>query len=109
AKPWQGLRLSLADRDAAGITHTPLEKVGPRCISSSTVYLDDVLVPEDRLVGDPHMGWRHLVDTLNTERLVTAAGCIATADIALQLACDYAGERIAFGRPIGTNPGIQFP
>lgn len=55
------------------------------------------------------MGWRHLLDTLNTERLVTAAGCLATAEIALQIASDYARERIVFGRPIGSNQGIQFP
>jgi acyl-CoA dehydrogenase len=108
-KRWQGLSLFLVDRDAEGVTHTPLEKVGTNCISSSTVYFDNVVVPEERLVGEQDMGWRHLVDTLNTERLVTAAGCIATADIALQIACDYASERIVFGRAIGANQGIQFP
>jgi acyl-CoA dehydrogenase len=105
----QGLSLFLVDRDADGVSHTPLEKVGTNCISSSTVYFDNVAVPEDRLVGERDKGWRHLLDTLNTERLVTAAGCLATADIALRIACDYGRERIVFGRPIGSNQGIQFP
>ena len=106
---WKGLSLFLIDRDAPGVTFTPLDKVGTRCISSSTVYFDGVEVPTDRLVGELDMGWRHLVDTLNTERLVTAAGCLATADLALQIASDYAKQRVVFGQPIGSRQGIQFP
>jgi acyl-CoA dehydrogenase len=105
----QGLSLFVIDRDAPGVTHAPLPKVGTHCISASSVYFDDVEVPEDRLIGEPDIGWRHLVDTLNTERLVTAAGCLATADLALKIASDYASERVVFGRPIGSNQGIQFP
>ena len=106
---WQGLSLFVIDTNSPGLTHAPLEKVGTRCISSSAVYFDGVEVPEDRLVGELDMGWRHLLDTLNTERLVTAAGCLATADLALRIASDYAKERVVFGRPIGSNQGIQFP
>jgi acyl-CoA dehydrogenase len=106
---WQGLSLFVIDTDTPGLTHAPLEKVGTHCIPSSSVYFDDVEVPEERLVGEVDMGWRHLVDTLNTERLVTAAGCLATSDLALKIASDYATERVVFGRPIGSNQGIQFP
>jgi acyl-CoA dehydrogenase len=100
----EGLSLFLVDRDADGVTYAPLEKVGTNCISSSTVYFDNVQVPTERLVGEQDQGWRHLVDTLNTERLVTAAGCLA-----LGIATEYASTRIVFGRPIGSNQGIQFP
>jgi acyl-CoA dehydrogenase len=106
---WKGLSLFLIDRDAAGVSFAPLDKVGTRCISSSSVFFDDVEVAGDRLIGEIDMGWRHLLDTLNTERLVTAAGCLATADLALRFASEYASERVVFGRPIGANQGIQFP
>lgn len=104
-----GLSLFVIDRDSPGVTHAPLPKVGTHCISASSVYFDDVEVPEDRLIGEPDQGWRHLVDTLNTERLVTAAGCLATADLALNIASRYASERVVFGRATGSNQGIQFP
>ena len=104
-----GLSLFLVDRDAIGVTFAPLEKVGTHCISSSTIWFDNVEVPDHRLIGEPDQGWVQLVDTLNTERLVTAAGCLATADLALEIASKYARERVVFGRPIGTNQGIQFP
>lgn len=109
ARRWEGLSLFLIDRDAQGVSHSPLEKLGTNCISSSTVYFDDVEVPADRLVGEPDLGWRHLLDTLNTERLVTAAGCLGTADLALEIATEYARSRVVFGRPIGANQGVQFP
>ena len=104
-----GLSLFVIDRDAPGVTFTPIGKVGTRCISSCAVYFDDVHVPADRLVGDLDQGWRHLVDTLNTERLVTAAGCLATADLAIDIATDYAKQRVVFGSPIGARQAIQFP
>ena len=73
------------------------------------MWFEDVRIPLDHLIGVEDMGWKHLTDTLNTERLVTAAGCIATADLALGIASKYAGERVVFGRAIGSNQGIQFP
>jgi acyl-CoA dehydrogenase len=106
---WKGLSLFLIDRDAPGVSYTPLDKVGTRCISSSAIYFDDVEVPEERLIGELDMGWRHLLDTLNTERLVTAAGCLATAELVLGIASDYAKARVVFGQPIGSRQGIQFP
>lgn len=106
---WKGLSLFLVDRDAEGVSYAPLEKLGTNCINSSTVYFDGVEVPAEHIIGDRDLGWRHLLDTLNTERLVTAAGCLATADLALEIASEYARHRIVFGRPIGSNQGIQFP
>jgi acyl-CoA dehydrogenase len=105
----RGLSLFLIDRDAPGVTFTPLEKVGTHCISSSSVYFDEVDVPSRRLIGQVDMGWHHLLDTLNSERLVTAAGCLATAELAMEIATEYAKQRVVFGRAIGSNQGIQFP
>jgi acyl-CoA dehydrogenase len=104
-----GLSLLVIDTSATGITFTPLEKVGTNCLSASIVSFDDVRVPVTQLVGTEHRGWPHLLDTLNSERLVTAAGCVAAADLALALACRYSREREVFGRPIGANQAIQFP
>jgi len=104
-----GISLFLADTQVEGLSYHPLEKVGTRCLHSCMVYFDDVRVPADELVGEEGKGWAYILDTLNSERVVTAAGCIAAADIALKLACDYAGKRAVFDRPIGANQGIQFP
>ena len=108
-RKWKGLSLFLVPTETLGITHAPLPKVGTCTLPSSTMWFEDVRIPLDHLIGVEDMGWKHLTDTLNTERLVTAAGCIATADLALGIASKYAGERVVFGRAIGSNQGIQFP
>lgn len=104
-----GLSLFLADTKAEGLSYQPIDKVGTHCIDSFTVFLDDVRVPLEELVGEEGQGWSYILDTLNSERIVTASGCLATADIALRLASEYASERVVFGRPIGAYQGIQFP
>lgn len=104
-----GLSLFLVDPHTPGITYQPLEKVGTHCVSSSMVFLDELVVPSSSIVGEEGQGWKYLVDTLNSERIVTTAGCIATADLALKIAIEYAKNRVVFGQPIGKQQGIQFP
>ena len=104
-----GLSLLVADLPSEGLTYQSMEKLGTRCINSCQVFFDDVRVPVDGLVGEEGKGWGYILDTLNSERIVTAAGCLATGDIALRLATDYARDRVVFNRPIGANQGIQFP
>jgi acyl-CoA dehydrogenase len=104
-----GLSLLVIETAADGVSFSPIEKLGTHTLSASIVNFENVRVDETRLVGIENDGWRHLLDTLNSERLVTAAGCLATADIALGCACDYARERVVFGRPIGANQAIQHP
>jgi acyl-CoA dehydrogenase len=105
-----GLSLFLVPKDLPGITSAPIEKMGTHCLRSDTVFFDGVLVPPDALLGERDRGWHHLIDTLNTERMVTAAGCVATVDLALDIAVRYSTQRKVFGdTPIGAYQGLQFP
>lgn len=62
------------------------------------------------LIGTLHRGWNELLDVLNTERIVTTAGCVASGRLATRLGVEYAKERKVFrGTPIGAYQGIQFP
>lgn len=104
-----GLSLFLVDPSAPGVSFQPLEKVGTHCVSASMVFFDELVVPRSSLIGEEGQGWKYLVDTLNSERIVTTAGCIATAELALKLAVEYAKSRVVFGQAIGKHQGIQFP
>jgi acyl-CoA dehydrogenase len=66
-------------------------------------------VPEDALVGHEGMGFRHILDGMNAERILIASECIGDGRFFLDRAVDYANQREVFGRPIGANQGVQFP
>ena len=95
---------------AAGtLSYTPIPKMGSNILYSSQVFFDDVRVPAHRVLGEVDEGFRVLWDVLNPERIIAAAGGVGGADAALQVASDYARERVVFGRPIGANQSISFP
>ena len=105
-----GISLFMIDRDREGITHRAVDKLGTRTLPSSLIFFDNVRVDPTELVGTLHGGFRELLDVLNTERIVTTAGLVGTADLATRLAINYANERKIFaGRPIGSYQAIQFP
>jgi acyl-CoA dehydrogenase len=108
AKKSDGMSVFLIDvREAKGITIRPI----PTMMNHSTteVFFDDVLVPADALVGVEGMGFRHILDGMNAERILIASECIGDGRFFLDRAVDYATTRQVFGRPIGANQGVQFP
>jgi len=108
-RPSSGMTLFLVDTRSPGIERSLIEKLGTNCMTSSSVYLTDVIVPAEDRIGDEGAGWRILVDTLNIERIITTSGAVGAGKLALDLAARYANQRVVFGRPISTNQGVQFP
>jgi acyl-CoA dehydrogenase len=109
-KKTDGISLFLVDTKDPAITTRPIEKVGTHCVRSDEVFIENLRVHKDNLIGEEGKGWRYLVDTLNAERIVTTAGLIGTGKLATQLAVDYSKERVVFNNtPIGAYQGIQFP
>jgi acyl-CoA dehydrogenase len=104
-----GLSLFVVEAGAEGITSAPMAKLGTHCLSTAMMFLDDVFVPEDAVVGELDNGWKVLVDSLNVERIITTAAAVGAGELALSLAVEYARERVVFGRPIGANQAISFP
>ena len=90
-----------------GLTINPI----PTMMNHNTneVFFDDVEIPADALIGTEGMGFRHILDGMNAERILIAAECIGDGRFFLDKASDYANERQVFGRPIGMNQGVQFP
>ncbi len=105
-----GLSVFILDlRDALG---TGLEVRPIRTMinhATTEVFLDDLRIPADALVGEEGKGFRYILDGMNAERVLIGAECIGDARWFIATAADYARERKVFGRPIGQNQGIQFP
>jgi acyl-CoA dehydrogenase len=105
-----GISLFLIDTDREGLSHQAIDKVGTNTLPSSSIFFEDVRVEGHELMGNLDGGFRQLLDVLNTERIVTTAGLVATAELAIRLAVDYAKDRKIFkGQPIGSYQGVQFP
>jgi acyl-CoA dehydrogenase len=107
-KKTDGMSVFLVDlRGASGITIRPI----PTMMNHNTteVFFDDALIPLDALVGTEGMGFRHILDGMNAERILIASECIGDGRFFLDRAVAYANSRKVFGRPIGTNQGVQFP
>ena len=77
--------------------------------ASDTALLafQDVRVPADALLGEEGKGFYHIMWELQGERLIGAAGCVAGAQRCFDRTLEYAGERSAFGRPIGRFQAIR--
>jgi acyl-CoA dehydrogenase len=77
--------------------------------ATTEIFLDRVLVPNEDLVGEEGRGFRYILDGMNAERVLIAAECIGDGRWFVEKATAYANERVVFGRPIGSNQGVQFP
>jgi alkylation response protein AidB-like acyl-CoA dehydrogenase len=104
-----GMSVFLVDMKAAGerLTIRPIATMMNH--ATTEVFLDDVEVPADALVGEEGEGFRYILDGMNAERILLAAECIGDGRWFVEKAVRYANERVVFGRPIGANQGVQFP
>ncbi|MFA5882430.1 MAG: acyl-CoA dehydrogenase family protein, partial [Acidimicrobiia bacterium] len=99
--PVHGVTMFLVPTDAPGVTVRAIDTFGIRGCSTCEVFLDDVLVDADAVLGDVDRGMRQVFATINREGLNAAAACLGAGRGALDLAVAYAKEREVFGKPIG--------
>jgi len=109
AKPHQGLSLFYTDLDRSRIEVRRIPKMGRKAVDSNAVFIDNLEIPADDLVGEEGKGFTYLLHGLNPERVLFAAESVGLGRAALRKATAYAKERVVFGRPIGQNQGIQHP
>lgn len=103
------LSLFVVDVDAPGFSKQliPVEIVAPE--KQYTLFLDDVFVPGDRLLGHEGDGLRQAFTGLNPERIMGAATVNGIALYALEKAAAYARERRVWDVPIGAHQGVAHP
>ena len=77
--------------------------------NTTEVFFDNCRIPANALIGDEGRGFRYILDGMNAERILIAGESIGDARYFTKKAVDYSNERVVFGRPIGSNQGIQFP
>ncbi|MFZ4605483.1 MAG: acyl-CoA dehydrogenase family protein [Caulobacter sp.] len=109
AKPMQGLSLFYTDFDRAKIDARPIPKMGRKAVECNMLFIEDLQVPAEDLIGEEGKGFQYLISGLNPERVLFGAEAVGLGRAALAKAATYANERVVFGRPIGQNQGVQHP
>jgi acyl-CoA dehydrogenase len=104
-----GLTLFFAPMDRDRVTVRPIPKMGRCAVDSNELFIDDLVVPDEDVIGEVGNGFRTVLAGLNAERVISANAAIGIGRAALRRATDYASNRVVFGRPIGQNQGIAFP
>ena len=108
-KPINGLSLFYTDLDRNHCEIRAIDKMGRNCVDSNQVFIDNLEVPKEDLIGEEGKGFRYLLHGLNAERILISASMVGLGRCALKKAADYARERVVFDRPIGMNQAIQHP
>lgn len=106
---YKGMSLLLVEKSDKGVSVGKHEnKMGIRLSDTADFVMEDVFVPEDRLIGAEGRGFAQTMNFLAGKRPVSVAGAIGVAQHALDLAIDYAKERCFKKGPISKLEGIQF-
>ncbi len=109
-KKSDGMSVFLVEKKEAlgkGLTMRPIRNMVNH--ETNEVFLDNLEIPAENLIGEEGKGFRYILDGLNAERILIAAECIGDGYWFVDRATRYAKERVVFDRPIGQNQGIQFP
>ena len=100
--------LFVVDMDLPGVTREKrLQKLGMHASDTALLAFQDVRVPDSAVLGQVGKGFYHIMWELQGERLIGAAGAVASAQHLFDRTLRYATERHAFGRPIGRFQAIR--
>ena len=108
-RPFDGMTLFFTDLNRDRITVREIEKLGRSAIDSNEIFIDNLEVDDADVVGEVGKGFSYLLDGLNPERIVVCMEQVGLGRGVLDLATQYAKDRIVFDRPIGQNQAIAHP
>jgi alkylation response protein AidB-like acyl-CoA dehydrogenase len=105
----RGLSLFVVPTDANGLTLQPIPTALVSPDRQFTIFLDEVEVGEDTLIGAAGAGFRQVFAGLNPERILAAALCNGIGRYAIGKAAGYARQRKVWSEPIGAHQGVAHP
>jgi alkylation response protein AidB-like acyl-CoA dehydrogenase len=109
AAGFRGISAFVVEKSDPGVSFgAPEKKLGIKGSPTREVYLDNVRIPADRLIGAEGTGFTTAMRTLDHTRVTIAAQAVGIAQGALDYAKGYVSERRQFGRPVADFQGVQF-
>ncbi|MRK00265.1 acyl-CoA dehydrogenase [Aeromicrobium sp. S22] len=108
-KRTKGITAFVVEKSDPGVSFgAPEKKLGIKGSPTREVYLDNVRIPGDRIIGEVGEGFSIAMKTLDHTRVTIAAQAVGVAQGALDYALGYIQERQQFGHPISDFQGLQF-
>ena len=106
-KKSEGMSIFLVDTSSKGLKVKPIRNMVNH--ETNEVFIDNLEVPVENLIGEEGKGFKYILDGLNAERILIASECVGDGYWFIEKASSYSKDRVVFGRPIAQNQGIQFP
>ena len=104
----RGGTLFLLERGMEGLsTGKPFEKMGMRCSPTGEVFMDNVSVTEEHILGGEGMGFQIMFEALDEERILGASNSLGIAQACIEAVVKYSKERVQFGKPISSFQMVQ--
>ncbi len=104
----KGITAFLVDRGLPGFSTKDIHgKLGLKASNTAEIIMDNVRVPKTNVLGSVGKGFAIAMSTLDNGRYTVAAGCVGSAQAALDYAKKYAKERNQFGKPIAAHQLVQ--
>ncbi|QDQ95075.1 acyl-CoA dehydrogenase [Rhodococcus sp. WB9] len=108
-KPLAGMTIFFAELDPEHVTIREIDKLGRAAIDTNELFIDNLFVADEDVVGEVDKGFYYIIDGLNPERIVVAMEGIGLGRAALEIGTEYAKNRVVFDRPIGQNQAVAHP
>ncbi len=108
-KKQKGISAFLVEGKTPGLVRGKKEpKLGIRASATSEIIFEDCRIPAENLLGAEGEGFKIAMTVLDAGRIGIAAQSLGIAEAAYEAAREYAGQREAFGQPIGAFQGTGF-
>jgi len=108
AKGSRGISLFIVDKGNPGLkVARRFDKHGWRCSDTAELFLDDLKLPHDALLGEEGKGFYYIMSTFQNERLVVGALVSGTCAKAIECTVDYMRNRQAFGKTLWDQPVVR--
>jgi alkylation response protein AidB-like acyl-CoA dehydrogenase len=98
----EGISLLLIDPQSDGVQVRRTPTLARHILGTNEVYLSDVMVPRENLVGPQDQGWSVMLSNIELEKVIITGGYLGVAQATLDEMLAFAKTRHAFGRPVGT-------
>jgi acyl-CoA dehydrogenase len=108
-KRTDGMTLLFAEMNPDHVQIREIPKLGRNAVNTNELFIDDLFVPDEDVVGEVGKGFRAILAGLNAERIIAANAALGIGRAAVRRATAYAKERHVFERPIGQNQAIAHP